>query len=57
MKSSVENERLPVDLGWVRPATPIGGLDLCEMTHRVINASGVPLEIMNNELPCSAFGG
>jgi hypothetical protein len=51
----IETERLPLELGWVRPAVPIGNLDLCQMTQRVINASGTTLERAQEILPCSDF--
>ncbi|KAN0114595.1 Cloroperoxidase [Hyaloscypha variabilis] len=53
--SFFENERLPVDLGWKTPALAIGNLDLCEMTQRVINASGATLEQAQEILPCIDF--
>jgi len=54
--SFFENERLPTDIGWVRPAEPISPLVLCEMSQRVINATGTTLEQAKTVLPCSDFG-
>ena len=51
----IETERLPFALGWVKPAVPIGNNDLCEMTQRVINATGTPLEAAELLLPCTDF--
>lgn len=51
----IETERLPVELGWVRPAAPITNLDLCQMTQRVLNESGTTLERAQRILPCSDF--
>ena len=51
----LENERLPIDLGWVRPATPIANIDLCNMTQRVISFSGATLAQAQEILPCAAF--
>jgi hypothetical protein len=51
----IETEGLPIELGWVRPAVPIGNLDLCQMTQRVLNASGTTLKSVQEILPCSDF--
>ncbi|KAH6665587.1 Chloroperoxidase, partial [Halenospora varia] len=53
--SFFENERLPTHLGWVKPATPISNLVLCQMTQRVINATGSTLNKATQILPCSSF--
>jgi hypothetical protein len=52
---SIETERLPFELGWRKPAVPIGNLDLCLMTQRVLNASGTTLERAEQLIPCSDF--
>ena len=36
----IENERLPVDLGWSRPGQIITMTDLDSMLDRVVNATG-----------------
>lgn len=51
----IETEHLPTALGWKKPAVPIGNLDLCKMSQRVISASGTTLEKAEELLPCSAF--
>jgi hypothetical protein len=55
MQLLAEHEKLPFELGWVRPAVAISNLDLCEMIQRVVNASGAPLDRAQEILPCSDF--